>query len=94
MIGQGGRCSLWRAARGGLGALLALVAVGCGGGPDAVATPGAGPAATAPAAVLAPDVFSVDEGAVVGIISIGDLVEAIIRDQQEEIEHLEHYISG
>ncbi len=36
----------------------------------------------------------VDEGAVVGIISIGDLVEAIIRDQQEEIEHLEHYISG
>ncbi len=36
----------------------------------------------------------VDEGAVVGIISIGDLVEAIIRDQKEEIEHLEHYISG
>jgi CBS domain-containing protein len=36
----------------------------------------------------------VDEGAVVGVISIGDLVEAIIRDQQEEIEHLEHYISG
>ncbi len=56
MIGHGGRCSLWRAARGGLGALLALVAVGCGGGPDAVATPGAGPAATAPAAVPVPDV--------------------------------------
>ena len=36
----------------------------------------------------------VDEGAVVGVISIGDLVEAIIRDQQEEIDHLEHYISG
>ncbi len=36
----------------------------------------------------------VDDGAVVGIISIGDLVEAIIRDQQEEIEQLEHYISG
>ncbi|MCH8158234.1 MAG: CBS domain-containing protein [Proteobacteria bacterium] len=36
----------------------------------------------------------VDEGAVVGVISIGDLVEAIIKDQQEEIEHLEHYISG
>lgn len=36
----------------------------------------------------------VDDGTVVGMISIGDLVEAIIRDQQEEIEHLEHYISG
>lgn len=36
----------------------------------------------------------VDDGTVVGLISIGDLVEAIISDQQEEIEHLEHYISG
>lgn len=36
----------------------------------------------------------VDDGTVVGMISIGDLVEAIIRDQQEEIEQLEHYISG
>ncbi len=36
----------------------------------------------------------VDGGAVVGMISIGDLVRAIIADQQEEIEHLEHYISG
>ena len=36
----------------------------------------------------------VDDGAVVGMISIGDLVQAIISDQQEEIEHLEHYISG
>ena len=31
---------------------------------------------------------------VVGIISIGDLVQAIIADQQEEIEQLEQYISG
>ena len=31
---------------------------------------------------------------VVGIISIGDLVQAIISDQQEEIEQLEQYISG
>jgi CBS domain-containing protein len=36
----------------------------------------------------------VDDGKVVGMISIGDLVQAIITDQQEEIEHLEHYISG
>ena len=31
---------------------------------------------------------------VAGIISIGDLVQAIISDQQEEIEQLEQYISG
>ena len=31
---------------------------------------------------------------VIGMISIGDLVQAIISDQQEEIEQLEHYISG
>lgn len=35
-----------------------------------------------------------DNGAVVGIISIGDLVQAVIADQKERIEHLEHYISG
>jgi len=36
----------------------------------------------------------VDEGKVCGIISIGDLVKAIIADQQQAIEQLEHYISG
>jgi len=36
----------------------------------------------------------VEDNVVIGIISIGDLVEAIISDQQEEIEQLEHYISG
>ncbi len=36
----------------------------------------------------------VEDSAVIGMISIGDLVEAIISDQQEEIEQLEHYISG
>lgn len=36
----------------------------------------------------------VDGGKVVGMISIGDLVQAIIADQQEEIEQLEQYISG
>jgi uncharacterized protein (DUF305 family) len=28
------------------------------------------------------------------MLSMRDLVEAIISDQQEEIEQLEHYISG
>ena len=37
-------------------------------------------------------VMSGDE--VVGMISIRDLVHAIIADQQEEIEQLENYISG
>jgi CBS domain-containing protein len=36
----------------------------------------------------------VDNGKVCGIISIGDLVKAIISDQQQAIEQLEHYISG
>lgn len=35
-----------------------------------------------------------EDNRVIGIISIGDLVQAIIADQKEEIEHLEHYISG
>jgi len=36
----------------------------------------------------------VDEGEVIGLISIGDLVQAIISDQQEAISQLEQYISG
>lgn len=36
----------------------------------------------------------VENGAVTGMISIGDLVQAIIAGQKEEIEHLEQYISG
>ena len=36
----------------------------------------------------------VDDGSLVGIISIGDLVKAVIADQQEAIEHLQHYING
>jgi len=36
----------------------------------------------------------VEDNTVIGMISIGDLVKAIIADQQEEIEQLEHYISG
>ncbi|MDX1516658.1 MAG: CBS domain-containing protein [Woeseiaceae bacterium] len=35
-----------------------------------------------------------ENGKVVGIISIGDLVQAIIADQQEEIHQLEQYIAG
>jgi len=36
----------------------------------------------------------VEDGRVVAMVSIGDLVQAIIADQQEEIEHLEQDISG
>ena len=35
-----------------------------------------------------------EDNRVIGMISIGDLVQAIIADQQEEIEQLGHYISG
>ena len=36
----------------------------------------------------------VEDDKVIGMVSIGDLVQAIIADQQEEIEQLEQYISG
>ena len=36
----------------------------------------------------------VEDDRVVGLISIGDLVQAIISDQQQAIEQLENYISG
>ena len=36
----------------------------------------------------------VEDGKVIGMISIGDLVQAIIADQQAAIEQLEQYISG
>ena len=36
----------------------------------------------------------VADGRVIGMISIGDLVQAIIAQQQEDIQHLEQYISG
>ena len=35
-----------------------------------------------------------DGNKLLGLISIGDLVKAIIADQQFTIEQLEHYISG
>lgn len=35
-----------------------------------------------------------ENGEVVGIISIGDLVKAVIDAQAEQIEHLERYITG
>jgi CBS domain-containing protein len=36
----------------------------------------------------------IDDGKLLGIISIGDLVKSIIKDQKFVIEQLEHYIGG
>ena len=36
----------------------------------------------------------VDSGRVVGMLSIGDLVKAVIEDQSQKIEQLERYIAG
>jgi len=36
----------------------------------------------------------VEDGRVIGIVSIGDLVKAVIKEQQYTIDQLEHYIAG
>ncbi len=35
-----------------------------------------------------------DSGKLAGLISIGDVVKSMLEEQQNVIEHLEHYISG
>lgn len=36
----------------------------------------------------------VDNGELIGVISIGDLVKTVIAEQQQTIEQLQHYIAG
>ena len=36
----------------------------------------------------------VENGKVIGMLSIGDLVKAVIDDQAEQLEHLQRYIAG
>ncbi len=36
----------------------------------------------------------IEDGKLIGLVSIGDLVKAIIDEQRHVIEQLEHYISG
>jgi CBS domain-containing protein len=36
----------------------------------------------------------VEDGKIVGVVSIGDLVKAVISEQSEQIEHLRRYIAG
>ena len=36
----------------------------------------------------------VENGRLVGLVSIGDLVKAVMADQQEQLEQLQRYISG
>ena len=36
----------------------------------------------------------VEDGAVIGLVSIGDLVRAVIEDQQHELDQLQRYIAG
>ncbi|HMM57028.1 MAG: CBS domain-containing protein [Xanthomonadales bacterium PRO7] len=36
----------------------------------------------------------VDDGRVIGVVSIGDLVKAVIEDQARELEHMQRYIAG
>ncbi|MFX9939027.1 CBS domain-containing protein, partial [Acinetobacter baumannii] len=35
-----------------------------------------------------------EQGRVVGVVSIGDLVKAVIEDQQVELDQLQRYIAG
>ena len=36
----------------------------------------------------------IENGRVIGVVSLGDLVKAVIDEQSEQIEHLQRYIAG
>lgn len=36
----------------------------------------------------------VEDGRLIGLVSIGDLLKWVIREQEQEIEHLQQYIAG
>ena len=36
----------------------------------------------------------VEGGQVVGVVSIGDLVKAVIEEQRQELDHLQRYIAS
>ena len=46
------------------------------------------------AAKAAPGVAKVENDIVVGVVSIGDLVKAVIDDQQHQLDQLQRYIAG
>jgi CBS domain-containing protein len=47
-----------------------------------------------PVTVMMAPIPEIERGRLVGIVSIGDMVQSVIGDQKFIIEQLEHYIHG